>query len=278
MVWGIWCVVVMVRRERRGATLLFGVTRPHSAWAVNYVILRHLCTVAKASATGLGAPSIYDPAAGQQRGALAPPCAFNFQETFENNLYCLWVSWSSIMRHVKLPRALHANLPLQSIAETEHYALLGTIRWMCLRPILARWPAGFRFVPLHDQHETPQAQRRARPWSGWRSIGGRDHWRSMRSSSFPCFQPQFHRACKNALALLRRHLRHQSHQQGPNIGLRNSSEYLTASLSLQHGGAYAADTAVTKQRELFTRGRVAHRCTFSVRTSTAVACRCTSLQ
>jgi hypothetical protein len=48
----------------------------------------------------------------------------------------------------------------------------------------------FPLCAMHDRHETLQAQRRARPWSGWRAIGGRDAWRSMTWCSFPCFQPQ----------------------------------------------------------------------------------------
>jgi hypothetical protein len=50
--------VVGTRRERRKATLLFDVPRAFSAWGFPYVIHRHLCTVAKASAIGLATPSI----------------------------------------------------------------------------------------------------------------------------------------------------------------------------------------------------------------------------
>lgn len=65
-----------MRREERKATLLFGVTRASSAWVFPIRHQPSLCTVAKASAIGLGAPSICDLAAGLQRGVSDGPTWF----------------------------------------------------------------------------------------------------------------------------------------------------------------------------------------------------------
>ena len=72
--------VLRTRRERRKATLLFDVTRRLLPEFVPYVISRHLSTVAKASAIGLGAPSICDPAAGRQEESW-PHLVFQFPES-----------------------------------------------------------------------------------------------------------------------------------------------------------------------------------------------------
>lgn len=80
----LWCNENEARGEE--ASLLFGVTRASSAWDFPIRHQPSLCTVAKASAIGLGTPSIYDPAAGLQRGVLAPPGSLNSLKTTVNSM------------------------------------------------------------------------------------------------------------------------------------------------------------------------------------------------
>lgn len=93
----VWCN----ENEARGEESDFIVWRDTSVFCLIFPI-RHqpsLCTVAKASAFGLGAPSICDPAAGLQRRVLAPPGSPNFPKATVNSLHCFVELVVSIIRH-----------------------------------------------------------------------------------------------------------------------------------------------------------------------------------
>lgn len=171
---------------------MFDVPRAFYAWVFPYVIHRHLCTVAKASAIGLATPSISI----QPRGMEAeswPHRVLQLLKTTVNRLPCsMALEGDRCGTSCMASEFLCADMPppvRSDLLNAYNVDALGHQRYALFSP---NEPT----ILLGDQHETISGSKRARPWSGMGAIANQDVRRSMTWCPFPCFQPQIHQASR----------------------------------------------------------------------------------